>query len=248
MSDFSLITEHPDAKDILSKLLSGSTPKEVAQWLKIKYPKKDQSHLRLKQKLLDEFNKSQYTNVYDQFKNDLVQVSNQDKDPNKVFSASLLNSKPYRERLQEIADKEFNILRVLDNLVVVTHDRLEQVFDRIQEKPGSFDGDQTLLKYINTMFEITDKLEKIRLSAPENVMQQNVTVQAIENYMAIYQEAIRETLAEIDPDTAMLFMDKLYNKLNELKPPTPMTQNERIQEVTVLNERVVGSEEDIEDK
>jgi hypothetical protein len=247
MADFSLITDHPDSKDILSKLLSGSTPKEVAQWLKIKYPGKDQSHLRLTQKLLKEFNNSQYTNVYDQFKSDIVQVSQKDKDNDKVLSASLLNNKTYRDRLQEIADKEFNILRVLDNLVVVTHDRLEQVFDRIQEQPGSFDGDRTLLNYINTMFEIADKLEKIRLSAPETIMQQNVTMQAVEEYMAIYQEAIRETLAEIDPDTAMLFMDKLYNKLNELKPPTPMTQEERIQEATVLHERVIGDEDDTED-
>lgn len=247
MADFSLITDHPDSKDILSKLLSGSTPKEVAQWLKIKYPEKDQSHLRLTQKLLKDFNNSQYTNVYDQFKSDIVQVSQQDKDNDKVLSASLLNNKTYRDRLQEIADKEFNILRVLDNLVVVTHDRLEQVFDRIQEKPGAFDGDRTLLNYINTMFEIAEKLEKIRLSAPETIMQQNVTMQAVEEYMAVYQEAIRETLAEIDPDTAMLFMDKLYNKLNELKPPTPMTQEERIQEATVLHERVIGDEDDTDD-
>ena len=245
MSDFSLITDHPLSKDILSKLLSGSTPKEVAQWLKIKYTTKEQAHLRLTQKLLKEFNNSQYTNVYDQFKNDLVQVSSKDKKDNKSLSASLLNNKTYRERLQDIADKEFNILRVLDNLTVITHDRLEQVFDRIQESPESFDGDSTLRNYITMMFEITEKLEKIRLSAPETMMQQNTTMQAVEEYMAIYQEAIRETLAEIDPDTAMLFMDKLYNKLNELRPPTPLTQEERIQEATVLHERVVGVEEDL---
>jgi len=247
MADFSLITDHPESRDILSKLLSGSTPKEVAQWLKLKYSSKEQAHLRLTQKLLKEFNNSQYTNVYDQFKRDIVQVSKKDKDNDEVLSASLLNNKTYRDRLQQIADKEFNILRVLDNLIVVTHDRLEQVFDRIQEKPGSFEGDNTLLKYINTMFEISDKLEKIRLSAPETIMAQNITMQAVEDYMAIYQEAIRETLAEIDPDTAMLFMDKLYNKLNTLKPPTPMTQDERIQEATVLHERVVDVEEDPDD-
>ena len=239
MADFSLITDHPDSKEILSKLLSGSSPKEVAQWLKLKYPGKDQAHLRLTQKLLKEFNNSQYTNVYDQFKKDLVQVSKKDKDDDKVVSASLLNNKTYRERLQQVADKEFNILRVLDNLVVVTQDRLEQVFDRIQEKPGSFEGDKTLRGYISMMFEISERLEKIRLGAPETIMQQNITMQAVEEYMRVYQEAIRETLAEVDPDTAMLFMDKLYNKLNELKPPTSMTQEQRMQEATVLAERVI---------
>ena len=241
MTDFSLITDHPENKEILSKLLSGSSPKDVAQWLKIKYPDKKQSHLRLTQKLLKEFNNSQYTNVYDQFKRDIVQVSGKD-DQN--LSASLLNNKSYRDRLSEIADKEFNILRVLDNMIVVTHDRFEQVFDRIQDKPEDFDGDNTLLKYIHTMFEISEKLEKIRLGAPENIMQQNITMQAIEDYMHIYQEAIRETLAELDPDTAMLFMDKLYNKLNTLKPPTAMTQDERMQEVTVLAERAIDSNEE----
>lgn len=235
MADFSLITDHPNSKDILSKLLSGSAPKEVAQWLKIKYPNKDQAHLRLTQKLLKEFNNSQYTNVYDQFKRDIVQVSKKDEG----LSASLLNNKTYRERLSEIADKEFNMLRVLDDMIVMTHARYEQVFDRIQEDPSSFDGDHTLDKYVHTMFDIAAKLEKIRIGAPETLMHQNVTMKAVEDYMSIYQEAIRETFAEIDPDTAMLFMDKLYNKLNKLKPPVQMTQDQRIQEATVLHERIV---------
>ena len=247
MADFSLITDHPLSKEILSKLLSGSTPKDVAQWLKIKYSDKEQAHLRLTQKILKEFNDSQYTNVYDQFKTDLIQISKKDKDKDKVISASLMKNKTYRDRLQEIADKEFDILRVLNNLVVVTHDRLEQVFDRVQENPSGFDGDNILIKYINMMFEIAEKLEKIRLNAPESLTQQNITMQAIEEYMAIYKEAIRETLSEIDPDTAMLFMDKLYNKLNELKPPKPMTQDKRIQEATVLQERIVGDVEDTDD-
>ena len=241
MADFSLITAHPLSKEIISKLLSGVTPKEVAQWLKIKYSTKDQAHLRLTQKLLKDFNNSQYTNVYDQFKNDLVQISKKDKD-DKILSDSLLNNKTYRARLQSIADTEFNIISVLENLVVVTHDRLEQVFDRVQEQPGSFDGDNTLRNYISMMFEIAEKLEKIKLNAPEMLMQQNVTMQTVETYMTIYQDAIRETLAEIDPDTAMLFMDKLYNKLNKLTPPTPLTQEKRIQEAIVLQERIVDKQ------
>lgn len=244
MADFSLITDHPDSKEILSKLLSGSTPKDVAQWLKLKYPGKDQSHLRLTQKLLKDFNDSQYTNVYDQFKSDIAQISQKSKSDDKVLSASLLNNKTYRDRLQEIADKEFNILRVLDNLVVVAHDRFEQVFDRVQENPGSFDGDNNLRNYITMMFDVAEKLEKIRLNAPETLMHQNVTMQAVDEYMTAYQEAIRETLAEIDPDTAMLFMDKLYNKLNNLKPPKSMTQEERIREAEVLQERVIGDDDD----
>ena len=55
MSEFGLIKDHPDSKEIMSKLLSGSEPKDVAQWLKLKYSKKNQSHLRLTQKLLKEF-------------------------------------------------------------------------------------------------------------------------------------------------------------------------------------------------
>jgi hypothetical protein len=245
MADFSLITEHPNSKDILSKLLSGTSPKDVAQWLKIKYSKKEQAHLRLSQKLLKDFNDSQYTNVYDQFKKDLTQMSKADKD-NKVVSASLLNNKTYRSRLQEIADKEFNILKVLDGLIMVTHDRFEQVFDKIQEDPESFGGDNTLLKYINTIFDVAKKLEEIRIGSPESVMQQNITQQALEEYMAIYQDAIRETLAEIDNDMAMLFMDKLYNKLNNLKAPVPTTQDQRMKEATVLNERIIDIADDIE--
>lgn len=244
MADFSLITDHPDSKEILSKLLSGSSPKEVSQWLKIKYPDKNQAHLRLTQKLLKEFVNSQYTDVYEQFKSDLAEVSKEDKDMHNTVSSALLNNQTYRERLQAIADKEFNILNVLDNLTVVTQQRLEQVFDRIQEEPGKFKGDHILLKYITTMFDITEKLEKIRFGAPDQILQNNVTLQAMEEYTALLQDVIRETLAEIDPDIAMLFMDKLYNRLSDLKPPTPMTQDKRYQEAQVLNERILGDDEE----
>jgi len=76
MADFSLITNHPNCEEIISKLVSGTVPKEVSRWLKLKYPNKDQKHLNLTIKLLKDFVNSQYLDTYNQFTNDLVDTKN----------------------------------------------------------------------------------------------------------------------------------------------------------------------------
>ena len=35
--DYSKLTDHPDFEDIVSKLTSGVKPKDVRDWLKLKY-------------------------------------------------------------------------------------------------------------------------------------------------------------------------------------------------------------------
>ena len=55
MSKYSKIIDHPEKDKIISRLISGDTPKSISDYLQIKYNGPDEAHLRLAQSLLKDF-------------------------------------------------------------------------------------------------------------------------------------------------------------------------------------------------
>jgi len=54
-------------------------------------------------------------------------------------------------------------------------------------------------------------------------------------------EAVRDTIAQLDPDVALKFMDLFYNNLSKLRPPEEdiMSQEDRLKEAQLLHEKIV---------
>ena len=102
-----------------------------------------------------------------------------------------------------------------------------------------------MLRYLAELSAAAERLEKLRLGSGE-LVQHNVTMEAVAEHTALLQETVREVLAEMDPDTAMLFMEKLHNKLARMQPSQPMTQNERLKEAQILEVKVVTEEDEEE--
>lgn len=242
--DFSAILSHPDKDDIISKLMTGVDPKDINQWLKIKYTDKSQKHLHISIKLLQDFSKSQYTNFFTQFTDDLAAVK-EDKLDRRV-SESLLNNKTYRERLIEYADKKLDIEEVYINAVHIMTDRIIQVFDKIQENPGNTKTDYALIKWFEVLQNAVEKYDKHKNVAPDQVIQHNYTIQYIDQTNAIFAEVFRETLAEIDPEAALRLQDKFAEKLKKLKAPMEDKQasvDTQLEEAKVLKQFILGKEE-----
>lgn len=226
--DFSLITDHPDYEEIVSKIATGDDPKVIAQWLKIKYSNKDQKHLQLSQKLIQEF-VDKHADLDAHLKRDVLAVKTGDVSLSEYkIAESLMNNKTYMERLQQLADTKIDIKKMIAELVFMCRERMVQVFDRIQENPTNTKGDYVLLKYFETLFNATEKFDKIVNESPDQVIQVNVQNQITDQTVALFQEAIRETLTHIDAESALLFMEIFTEKLNALKlpkqtSPTPET-------------------------
>lgn len=238
--DFSLITDHPDFKDIIDKIMVGESPKDICNWLKVKYPDKDQKHLQISAKSLQDFI-DKHDNVVSLVKRDIAMVKVGDE---QKVSASLLSNKTYRERILELAkkdiDKELDIKKTVAELVLICRDRMEQVFDKIQENPTNTKADYVLLKYFETLFLALEKFDKIS-NGPEQVIHQNFTIQILEQHSATIVDTIRETLAEVDPDVSLLFMEKLslnLGKLREVAAQASVNQDEQLAEAKLLLETV----------
>lgn len=243
--DFSSILSHPERDEIVSKLLTGSDPKDVSQWLKLKYAEKSQTHLRLSIKILQDFSKSQYMNYYDQFKQDLVAEKSDNSKLDKKVADSLYNNKTYKERLNEVAEKEINIRERFLSLDLMIRDRIEQVFDKIQEDPGSFKGDYVFIKYVEQYLSLIEKYNRDINNAPDQIIQHNHTVQYVDQNLAAMQDGIREALLELDPELTALVMEKISDAMSRIKPPAELpltTQDERLGQIKDLQEAIVIKE------
>ena len=244
MMDFSKILEHPDKEEVISKLIAGISPKDIAEWLELKYSTKEQYPLRLSQKLLKSFIDSNL-DLYKQIKED-VKLVKEGKAPNKVLSKSLINNKTYQERINSYIDQEVDIKKLMRDLIFLIRDRFEQVFDRIQEDPSNIRQDHNLIRYFETLSNYIDRYDKIINGSPDQVIQHNITVQRVEEHTFALQEAIREVMTEIEPEMAFIFMEKLNAKLVKLKPEKIelLSQEKRFKEAQILSQKAHIEEEE----
>lgn len=222
--DFSLLTDHPDYEEIVSKIATGTDTKVIAQWLKIKYSDKEQKHLQLNVKMIQDF-VDKHADLDAHLKRDVLAVKTGDTSLAEYkISASLMNNKTYMERLEKLADTKVDIKQMITELVLTCKARMEQVFDKIQENPTNIKGDYVLLKYFETLFIAMEKFDKIVNDAPDQVIQVNIQNQIAEQHVALFRESIRETLTHIDAESALLFMEIFTEKLSAIKLPKQIIQ------------------------
>lgn len=235
MPDFSVITDHPDYQEIVSKIVIGVSTKDISNWLKVKYPDAEQKHLQLSQKILQDFS-DKHVDLEATLRRDVLAIKANETTDLKIAN-SLLNNKTYRERITQLADEKIDIKRKLQEMVIIGMERMEQVFDRIQENPTNMKQDYVLLKWFEQMVNLYEKVDKIVNNAPDQVIQHNITIQTVEQHTAVLQEAVRKTLLHMDPEMASLFIDLLNKELSMLKAPQPeepMTLQKSLVEAEVI--------------
>ncbi len=215
--DFSLLLNHPDRQEIVNKILSNGSAKEIYDWLRLKYPAPDQQDLRLNLNLLKEFAKSNLLDCETKVNNDIL-VAQEEKVIQKKLSETLLNNKTYQERITQLVDNKIDVKQKFINLEAALHARMEQVFDSIQQDPSKVNkADYTLIKYMEQYLKLLETYNKSINMAPDTIIQHNYTMEYIDNHSAILQQAIRETLEDMDPQFAFIFVEKIQEKLNNLE-------------------------------
>lgn len=240
-ADYSKIINHPDSEEIVGKLVSGIRAKDVSEWLKIKYQDKDEAHLKLSAALLKEFVDNNL-NLYETLKQDIQGVKAGGID--KKISAALKNNKTYQERMLEMADDEVDIKKMFKSVYVMLNARVEQYFDKIQQNPESLKPDYGLLKFFDSMMMYVEKYDKIINKSPDQIIQHNVTVQVMDQYVSVMQDSIRQTLAEMDSDAANLFLERFNENISKLQlpegmqPVKPQTQEQKYLGVEILHSKL----------
>ena len=224
-ADFSKIIDHPEKKEIITKLVNGDSPKLVARYLKDKFSKPDEAHLRVPATMLQEFLDS-YANHHGYVKK-IVQRSADSKLDKRIHD-SLLDTRAWRERLENTLDKEINYIDKLDGVLTILETRAEQRFDMMQSDPESTKTDYVFTKYMELLMMAIEKGDKIRNDRPDVKIEHTYTVQMVEQQSVAFQEAIRRVLERLGPEYASTFMDLLSEEMSKISPkdidPTPPPQ------------------------
>jgi hypothetical protein len=238
------ILEHPDKDELIAKLVLDISPKDIHEWLASKYTNVSESKFVIAEKSVKTF-KENYLDVYSLIQEDImktkqaVAASTEDQ-----LELAVKNNSTYRSKMLELAGKEIDVRKMIAHLCVAIETRVAQVFDEIQEDPRNINTkiDRLMIDYAEVLGGILEKYYKFTEGPTEaQFIQNNVTLQFMDQHILVFQEAIREVLSELDLESSMLFMEKLHEKLIKLKAPEkeamPNTEV-RLAEAKILNETI----------
>lgn len=217
--NFSKILNHPDLQQIITKLTSGDSAREVSSWLKSRHPKDKDKHVSYN--TLNDFRKD-HLNIHGAVIQDirtktLESIKEDDKEMVKAeLTKEVKKNKTYKEKIEEVVDQQIDWRFKLLQLMNVIEARFAQLFDQTQNNPDSWKPDYVMISWMQTILEIIREIRKVE-GAPDQIIQHNVTVQTIEEQSALLQEALRQTLAEIDLETSLLLMDKISENMAKLQ-------------------------------
>jgi hypothetical protein len=204
MADFTKIIDHPEKTQIISKLVSGENPKAVSAYLKDKYPKPDEVHLRVPATTLQEF-----LDTYADHHGYVKKIIQRDADSkiDKKIADSLMDTRAWRDRVVDGVKKEISYIDKLDHVLTILEVRSEQIFDMIQNDPENTRTDYVFTKYMELLMLAIEKGDKIRNDRPDIKIEHTYSVQMVEQQSVAFQNAIRRILERMGPEHGSLFMD-----------------------------------------
>jgi hypothetical protein len=239
------ILDHPDKDEIIAKLVLDVPPKDIYEWLSSKYTNVSEAKFVIAEKSVKTF-KDNYLDVYSLIQEDITKTKRAvvAGTTEEQLELSVRNNSAYRSKMLELAGKEIDVRQMIAHLCVAIETRVGQVFDEIQEDPRNINTklDRILIEYAEVLGGILEKYYKFTEGPTEaQFVQNNMTIQFMDQHILVFQEAIRETLSELDLESSMLFMERLYEKLAKLKAPEkevmPNTEV-RLAEAKILNETI----------
>lgn len=237
------IIEHPDKDEIISKLLMGIDPAEVNDWLKAKYVNVSESKFVIAKKTLKDF-KDDWLDLVIYIQEDAKAVRDAvSSDVEGDLVLSIKNNSAYKSQLLKLAGKELDIKEMITNLCLVVEARLGQIFDSIQEDPANINTrtERVALEYMNTLGAVLEKYQKLTQEQPGAMVQNNLTIQVVDQHISVLHEVVRDVLAQMDLESSMYFMEQITEKMSKLKPPSEQSipsADVRLAETKLLNEAI----------
>jgi hypothetical protein len=237
------ILEHPDKDELIAKLVLDYSPKDIHDWLASKYTNVSEAKFVIAEKSIKTF-KENYLDVYNMIREDIQKTKQSLATSTEVELELSVKSNPtYKSKMLELAGKEIDVRKMVAQLCLAIETRLGQVFDEIQEDPRNINSriDRVLIEYGDLLGGLLEKYYKFTEGPADLVIQHNVTLQAVDQHISVFHEAIREVLSQMDLESSMLFMELYQEKMSKIKPATPETvpnTDMKLAEAKLLNETI----------
>src|SRR5574337_70998 len=237
------ILEHPDKDEIIAKLVLDYSAKDIHDWLANKYTNVSEAKFVIAEKSIKVF-KENYLDVYSMIREDMLKTKEAIVTSTEAQLELAVKSNPtYKSKMLELAGKEIDVRQMVTHLCIAIETRLGQVFDEIQEDPRNINSriDRVLIEYGELLGGLLEKYYKFTENPADLVIQHNVTLQAIDQHIPVFYDAIREVLAQMDLESSMLFMELYNEKMSKLKMPHPepiLNTDAKLAEAKLLNETI----------
>lgn len=237
------ILYHPDRDEIISKLVIGVDPRDIHEWLELKYTNVSEAKFVIAEKSIKSF-KDNYLNIYNIIREDFAKARTAlATNTEDQLALSIANNTTYQGLVLQTVGKELDLKQAISGLIAAIETRLSQIYDVIQEDPRNINTkiDRVLIEYVDKFGMLLEKAYKIIHEGPDQVVQHNITVQHIDQHTAIFYEAIKRVLAKLDLESSMYFMEIFNEEMGKLKDPNNKTiqpVEERLAEVKILNKTI----------
>lgn len=209
------ILSHPKKAMIIRMLSRGDGIRAVAKAIKECYPNDKKMHLSTPtlQKFRDE-----KLNITGET---LKAIKKATKEKNEIKTAKKEDTKlsripAFREAVEKAANMHVDIRQELQELLATVKSRVEDLFDRAAEGSLSVNEEANLSKYFAQWTATIQQWAKYIDKIADRTVEANININVIEDQMAVLRVAVKETIEEMDPDIAPIFMRKLSEKMEEL--------------------------------
>jgi hypothetical protein len=208
------VLNHPEKEEIIKKLLSGDSVKEVERWLKKKHPRTKRLHISYM--TLQKF-RSEHLNLKGEVLEDIKDKRHEvDKESKEAEAKMLIKaSSSYIQKIEEIAESELDVSKRLLEMDALINSRIEYYFNLLQTG-GTIREDKVFIEYINTMKSIMQDWKKYIEGYADKKIEHNININVVNEQAKILKEAVLDILQELNPDLISVFVNKLEYKMKAL--------------------------------
>jgi hypothetical protein len=207
------ILNHPEKEEIIKKLLSGDSVKEVERWLKEKHPRTKRLHISYMtlQKFRSE-NLNLKGEVLEDIKDKRTEIDQESKEAETRMI--ITSSSAYQQKIEEIASSELDVSKRLLEMDSLINSRIEYYFNLLQEG-GSLREDKIFIEYVNTMKSIMQDWKKYIEGFADKKIEHNINISVVNEQAKILKEVVMDVLQELSPNLIPIFVDKLDYKMKK---------------------------------
>jgi hypothetical protein len=219
------ITSHPDKEEIISQLVNGTPVRDVAEYLRLKYPGEDNSHLRVSFSTIQNFKKN-YLDIDAQVARDVRATAAEAISSRRLEEgrAAVAETSAYQKKINEVVDGKIDVQREILKVFKLLEARTEHFYNLLSnyEFPNSRE-ERVFQGYIDQLIKLIESYKKYVEGYSESV-DHNINITVMNDQINVIRDAVRISLEEASSEVAIKFMDVLNRNMKSLGAGNPTTQ------------------------
>jgi len=157
--------------------------------------------------------------------------------------AELQATNAYQDKINEIADTHIDVSRKLLQLDKIIGDRIEYWFNAIGTgEAAPQQADKEMRQYMDRQMVMLQQYKKFVEGMADKTIEHNVNITVMNEQITAIRDVIRDVMLEFNPDTAMMFMERLNRRLTGLEYTPEVAEEVNTKTINVIEAQVLSDE------